>query len=353
MAETQLFSNLRRSLSHGFCALSILTVAIASGAAPAAAPDRLHFRGVNLAGAAFGSSHIPGKVNKNYVYPNAVDIDYFINRGMNVFRLPFLWERLQLNLGWEFEADELQRIDRVVNHVTRQGAHLILDVHNYARYFGKEIGSKYVPSAVFASFWGELARRYKDNERVIFGLMNEPYGIRADRWRQSAEAAIAAIRETGARNLILVPGTAWSGASSWMKPRDGISNAEAFLTLTDPADNMAFDIHQYFDRDFSGTSDQCQSEDIGVKTLEGVTAWMRQTGHKGFLGEFGAANNPVCLEALDRTLKYMADNSDVWIGWAYWAAGAWWGDYMFSVHPPKDGGEKPQMKVLMRYLEGP
>ena len=25
----------------------------------------------------------------------------------------------------------------------------------------------------FAAFWGELAGRFKDNEKVIFGLMNE------------------------------------------------------------------------------------------------------------------------------------------------------------------------------------
>jgi endoglucanase len=32
------------------------------------------------------------------------------------------------------------------------------------------------------------------------------------------------------------------------------------------------------------------------------------------------------LAALDQTLKYISENSDVWIGWTFWAAGAWWGD---------------------------
>jgi endoglucanase len=28
-------------------------------------------------------------------------------------------------------------------------------------------------TAQFATFWGELAKRFKSNEKVIFGLMNE------------------------------------------------------------------------------------------------------------------------------------------------------------------------------------
>jgi endoglucanase len=28
-------------------------------------------------------------------------------------------------------------------------------------------------TAQFAAFWGELSRRFKTNEKVIFGLMNE------------------------------------------------------------------------------------------------------------------------------------------------------------------------------------
>ncbi len=51
-------------------------------------------------------------------------------------------------------------------------------------------------------------------------------------------------------------------------------------------------------------------------------------------------------------MQYIAENSDVWIGWTYWAAGAWWGGYKFSVHPSPDG-DKPQLEVLMKYLAAP
>jgi endoglucanase len=48
-------------------------------------------------------------------------------------------------------------------------------------------------------------------------------------------------------------------------------------------------------------------------------------------------------------LKYVKANADVWMGWTYWAAGAWWGNYKFSVHPsPK--GPRPQMQMLLKHV---
>ena len=41
----------------------------------------------------------------------------------------------------------------------------------------------------------------------------------------------------------------------------------------------------------------------------------------------------------------MSKNSDVWLGWSYWAGGPWVGNYMFSVEPANNV-DKPQMQVL-------
>jgi hypothetical protein len=44
----------------------------------------------------------------------------------------------------------------------------------------------------------------------------------------------------------------------------------------------------------------------------------------------------------------MNDNNDVWLGWTWWAAGPWWGEYMFTVEP-KNGQDRPQMAILEKY----
>ena len=71
------------------------------------------------------------------------------------------------------------------------------------------------PNSSFADLWGELAIHYKSNPGVIFGLMNEPHEQTATAWLGFANAAIAAIRNAGAMQEILVPGSDWDGAWSW------------------------------------------------------------------------------------------------------------------------------------------
>lgn len=87
----------------------------------------------------------------------------------------------KLNINQYFSEFE-----SAINYITvTKGAYAILDPHNYMRYndpsqqpmTGSVIGNtsdvKAATTAQFAKFWGELARRFKKNEKVIFGLMNE------------------------------------------------------------------------------------------------------------------------------------------------------------------------------------
>ena len=315
---------------------------------PDSHPEQESLRGVNLAGADFGETALPGVFDQDYTYPTTDEVDYFVGKGMNVFRIPFRWERLQQSLGAELDVDEEARLRNIVEYATERGAAVILDPHNYARYHGSLIGQG--PSVGdFAEFWTRLATLYRANRRVIFGLMNEPYEIRAEAWLAAANAAIAAIRATGATNLILVPGTNWSGAGSWSSDWGYGTNADTMQAVVDPADRFMFEVHQYFDSDSSGTSSTCVSATPGSELLAGFTDWLRYHRYRGVLGEFGVGNDETCLTALRDVLAHMDENGDVWHGWTYWAAGPWWGDYRFSIEP-EGCADKPQMTVLLDYL---
>jgi endoglucanase len=321
---------------------------LGSATAATAESKRLEYQGVNLSGAEFNGEKLPAKFGQDYIYPNDKEIDYFVDAGMNVFRLPFRWERLQPQLGGGLDEGEARRIDAFVGHAADRGAAVILDPHNYARYRGKVIGSPEVPTTAFAFFWAALATRYKSQPQVIFGLMNEPFGLPTEQWRDAAQAAILSIRNTGAKNLILVPGVAWTGAHSWLATGYGTPNGVALLSINDPARKFAFEAHQYLDQDSSGTSPNCVAETVGVTRLEQFTQWLKQHHGRGFLGEFAGGANPLCLGALDGMLAYMRANPDVWLGWTYWAAGPWWGNYFFSVEP-RAGAEAAQLSVLRKY----
>jgi endoglucanase len=277
---------------------------------------------------------------------------YFLSKGMNVFRIPFRWERIQPRPFDDLESADMDQLDKAIAFATSNGAFVILDPHNYGRYKGQLIGSEATPVAAFADLWRRLSERYRGNQRVIFGLMNEPFGMPPLNWLSTANTTIAAIRATGATNLILVPGSHHSSAHNWFKPKDGPSNAMVMGGVRDRANNFAIEIHQYFDGDLSGTRSHCPDPDIGVRVLAPVTQWLRERNLRGFLGEFGASAEPGCLEAIDNTLQLLNQKSDSWMGWAWWSAGPRWPkDYPFLIEPSA-GRDKPQMSVLMRYLRG-
>jgi endoglucanase len=307
----------------------------------------LAYKGVTLAGAEFGTAY-PGIYEKDYIYPNQTEVDYFKSKAMNIVRLPFAWERLQPALGAAFDATELGRLDGFVTATTAKGMNVVLDPHNYARWNGSVIGSG-VSNAQFADLWSRLATRYKANSKVIFAIMNEPHDMPTEQWLSAANAAIAAIRATGATNLVLVPGNAWTGAGTWNANWYGTANAVAMLNVVDSGNNYAYEVHQYLDSDSSGTSPACVSSSIGIERLTAFTSWLNTNGKRAFLGEFAGGNNDTCKAAVINMLQYMQSNNNVWIGWTWWAAGPWWAEYMYTLEPSA-GVDRPQLSWLSPHL---
>ncbi len=315
---------------------------------PDGAPEPTWLAGVNLAGAEFGEGSLPGTHGVHYVYPTDAEVDYFAGVGMTVIRLPFRWERLQRSPFAELDAEELGRLDHVVSRATARELAVVLDPHNYARYDGALVGEG-ISNEAFADFWRRLAARYGGDPLVIFGLMNEPHSMATETWLAAANAAIAAIRGAGATNLVLVPGNGWTGAHSWTADWYGTPNGTVMTGVADPAGRFAYEVHQYLDGDSSGTSEACVGVTIGSERLAGFTAWLRHHGARAFLGELAGGPNPTCDAAVDDMLDHLEANRDVWLGWAWWAAGPWWGDYMFSLEP-EGGVDRPQMAVLRGHL---
>ncbi len=334
---------LRRLLA----AASMLALATQAGSVLAA--PQLCYRGVNLSGAEYGERD--GAVNVNYTYPSEETVRYFAGKGMNIIRLPFRWERLQPTLGQPLNGDELQRLKDAVDLIQKHGMAVILDPHNYADYDKTQIGQAPVTDLAFGDFWARLAVEFSNRKGVAFGLMNEPHDIKAPDWLEAANTAIRSIRTVGAHNLILVPGTNWTGAHSWSTDvLGGGANGTVMLGVKDPIDFYAFEFHQYLDADSSGTHPVCDGTENAKRGLSDVTDWLRKNGKRGFLGEFGVAANDTCLDGLKQFIGVMNADSDVWLGWSYWAAGDWWPPEEPLNVQPRNGRDKPQMKVLIEGL---
>jgi endoglucanase len=301
--------------------------------------------GINLAIGEFGSH---GTVlGKDYRYPEPGEMDYYLDKGLILFRIPFLASRvLDLESGAKPQlTSDIVYLVALIEHAGERGAYVILDMHDYGRIppaglIGRDEGA----SELFAAAWAVIAERMKVYPNVIIGLMNEPYVQTPEEWLAGANAAIASIRNTGARQMILVPGTRWSGAHSWIRS----GNARVMTGVEDPIDNYAIEVHQYFDWDSSGTSPYV-IPGVGRSRLAAFTEWARKNGLRAVLGEFGWADNSLAHTEGENALAFMSENRDVWIGFTYWAGGPWWGDYIFSIEP-KNGEDRPQMKILQQYM---
>jgi endoglucanase len=385
------------------CALSLLVVMhLATRGGPAISQaGELTYTGVNLSGAEFGQGSLPGTYNSAYTYPTNAEVDYYTNKGMNTLRMPFRWERLQRTPN----ATELSRMDSFVNYATGKGDYVLIDPHNFERYYpstsnfqssangliggstadaqlsyntlnGSTAGTAnvVVTNTMFANFWGQIAAHYANNSHVIFDLMNEPNSVSASQVVTSDNAAIAAIRAAGANQLVLVEGTSYTGAWTWTT---GSGNNTAFMpaNITDPANNWAIEMHQYMDQDGSGTHATINNSDpmTGVQRLTLATQWLQQNNVRGFLGEFAVDNsiinknnpadpNTLGNAVLNNMLQYMQANSSAWIGWTWWGGGPWWADgipqnlgghgtpvSLFHIDPI-NGVDQNDMAVLQQYL---
>ena len=304
--------------------------------------------GINLSGAEDGNAST-GVMYWNYIYPTNQEIDHYALEGAKVIRIPISMERLQPTPNGALDAVQLSYIDALVAHAAADGLQIILDPHNYGYTNGVEIGSTVASNTAFADFWSKMAAHYASNPNVIFGLMNEPHTQNGTEWLTSANLAISAIRHTGATQEILVPGTSWDTAATWLQSGNAAALANGVI---DPAHNYAIEVHQYFDSDSSGTHANVVSATIGAERLQAVTQWAESTGNRLFLGEFGAASDSLSLQALSNTLTYMQAHSDVWQGGTYWASGPWMSSYMFSTETPA-GTDTPQMTVLRGFTSLP
>ncbi|KAL5365174.1 glycoside hydrolase superfamily [Aspergillus floccosus] len=301
--------------------------------------------GVSESGAEFGESNIPGTLGTDYTWPDTAKIRTLRSAGMNIFRVPFLMERLVPDdMTGPPDSTYLQGLKKTVTAITDSGAYAVLDPHNYGRYSGSIISS----TSDFKAFWKTVAGEFASNDKVIFDTNNEYHDMDQSLVLDLNQAAINGIRAAGANTqYIFIEGNSYTGAWKWASTNDNLAQ------LTDPVDDrLVYEMHQYLDSDGSGTSETCVSATIGKERVQSATQWLKDNNKKGFLGEFAGGVNQQCETAVEGLLAYMAQNADVWMGAEWWAAGPWWGDYMYSLEPTDGAAYDAYMPILKKYFVG-
>ena len=326
-------------------------------------------RGVNVAGAEFGMNTIPGTLGHDYTFNSESTFRYFGEKKLGLIRLTLLWERLQPVLRGPLDPDYLSNLKRNVAWAKAHAGDVIVDIHNFARYSFNEAGSLKayiidnpasdgsvkVSRADLADVWVRLSNEFKFEGAVYaYDLMNEPHDMGGGNWKTISQAVVDAIRANQDDKLILIPGDSWSSANRWLQTHG------ALAWINDPANNFAYEAHQYFDRDESGTyalsydAELARNSDlanVGRTRVSHFLDWCRSNNVRGIVDEYGIPNTDTrWATVLD---NFFAALDAAGMDGAYWAAGEWWGNYALSVQPAANFTvDRPQMTTLLAHNGG-
>ncbi|WP_199830439.1 cellulase family glycosylhydrolase [Streptomyces sp. MMG1533] len=220
-------------------------------------------------------------------------------------------------------ANYINAVKDLVAKVKANGMTPMLELHwSYGQYTGNSAGcsdvhascQKPMPDMQYTpSFWTSVANTFKDDPTVAFDLFNEPYPDRATStttqawqcWRDGGtcpgigyevagmQDLVDAIRNTGAKNLILAGGLAYSNdLSQWLTYKP-----------TDPAGNLAAAWHVY-------NFNTCSNESCWNSTLAPVAAQVPLLA-----GEIG--ENTCSHGFVDQVMKWFDDRGLSYLGWTW------------------------------------
>lgn len=309
--------------------------------------------GVNLSGMEISTQDIPGIPGTNYTVPTLAELVYYHSKGLNVVRLPVLWERLQQGLTSAstpaIDPTYLGFVKTVLTEAGSLGMGVFVDIHDYGSYNGNKIGGGIITIDQFAAFWKLLATQLHNTSGLLgYDLMNEPNAMpSAAVWPAAAQAAVYAIRSVDMNTLIAIEGDNWSAANAW-----AYSNGN--LNIIDPSSRLIYEAHVYGDHDTSGSHyiwTQEVAQGVTVNTIAQRVAifgaWCRNNSYLCMVGEIGVGNdNPAWNVELKNGLLQM--KADGLISVSYWAGGQSWRDYPMTLEPT-NGVDAPQMAVMASF----
>jgi hypothetical protein len=224
---------------------------ILNGAGRQIVPHGVNFSGTEYACVGGGGGGTPWGI---FDGPNdQTAVSAMLTWGIDVVRVPLnedCWLGINGVAAAYSGANYVGAIQNYVNLLNANGIIAILDLHWNAPGTSLAVGQEPMADADHsAAFWTSVATTFKNDSAVMFDLYNEPYGIPWSCWVNGGTAAacgttydvagmnalISAVRATGATNIVLAGGLAYSNdLSGWLANKP-----------TDPAGNLMANWHVY------------------------------------------------------------------------------------------------------------
>ncbi|MBE3011941.1 cellulase family glycosylhydrolase [Microbispora sp. NEAU-D428] len=266
---------------------------------------------------------VQGKGTWDHGPVDQASVDAMKSWNIHAVRVPLNEECWLGTNGSPSGAAYQQDVKDYVNLLVANGITPILDLHwNWGQFTGVSWActdtaatcQKPMPDAKYApQFWTGVAKTFKGDNAVVFDLFNEPWpeygtGDTTSGWKclrdggncpgfsyevAGMQSLVDAVRATGATNIVMVGGLAWSNdLSQWQQYKP-----------SDPTGNLVASWHSY-------SFNYCSNEACWDSQIAPLAAKVPVV-----TGEFGADN---CgYDYMDRLTKWADKNGVSYLAWTW------------------------------------
>ena len=205
--------------------------------------------------------------------------DLYRDAGFDVVRIPVRWDKhtqdtppYAINEAW------MQRVEQVVDWGLERDLFIVLNAH-HEEWIKSDYGNA-GKRARFDSIWSQISERFRDkSDRLIFEIINEPYGLTREQNNDLHQRVLSIIRKTNPTRLVIFQGHNWGGF-------------QELLTAAIPDDDYLIgSFHSYdpwpFGLEGTGTFGSATDLNNLRNMFAAVRNWSLENDIPAFLGEFG------------------------------------------------------------------
>jgi len=209
--------------------------------------------------------------------------DLYKETGFKCVRVPVRWDN-HTGISSPYKIDEtwLQRVETVLDWGLERGLFVVVNAHH-----DDWIKQNYTDSnmrARFDSIWSQISVRFQyKSEKLIFEILNEPYGLTKAQNDEMHQRVLSIIRKTNPTRIVIFQGHNWGGS-------------DELITAAIPGDDYVIgSFHSYDPYEFGLLGEGTWGASYDVAALKNkfisVKNWSDLNNIPVFMGEFGSVRS--------------------------------------------------------------
>ena len=209
--------------------------------------------------------------------------DLYKEAGFQCVRIPIRWdEHTQTSPPYHVDDAWMNRIEQVVDWGLSRGLFIVINAHHEEWIKANYDNAGY--RARFDSIWSQIAVRFRDkSEKLLFEIINEPYGLTKEQNDDLHQRELSIIRNTNPTRIVIFQGHNWGGS-------------DELITAAIPDDNYVMgSFHSYdpylFGLEGQGTWGTAGDYTVLRNKFIAVKNWSDAHNIPVFLGEFGSVKS--------------------------------------------------------------